>query len=308
MRAVVPHTEADLPPAWLAILEYPNGTRVVARVFATQEDARRHCASDDASSWCGSPTWAIEEDRPSLRVRVHGIDIATPQGLTVRRNWLLRHKDALAPYLKDPRTTHVFTFEEGPLHNPLATRLGGPPPLPRGMAWPVCGTCGKELAFVGVLDFRGTPEHAHVPGDALVFHFCTECPPLGEPEQMSLRWINERDPPEVACRASGLPLVGTRWAVPEYPNDDEAFYGEELQSRLGGDQQIYSLITCLWATKISGHVPWIQSDETPECSLHGPMRYVGQFFGGEVEFGDSGVAYVFVCTTCGLTTTVIQCF
>jgi hypothetical protein len=304
-----PRAEADLPPAWLAIAKYPRGTRLLRWVFRSKAEAEEYCRSEDPTRWCDSPELVVEQDGPDLRVRVDGLAINMPQHLTVRRNWLRRHRDILAPYLVDPRPVTVFTFESGPLPEPLATRLGGPCPLPRGAAWPDCGTCGTRLDFLGALDFRGTLERRNVPGDALAFHVCTNCPPRGEAEQMAFTWLSQSDAIEQhACESQAM--VGTGWDVLEYPNQDKAFYSSRLEKRLGGDQAIYSLVTCLWATKIGGHIPWIQADEAPRCTLHGPMHYVGQFFGGHVELGDSGVAYIFVCTAagCALTTAVIQCF
>jgi hypothetical protein len=301
-------TEWDLPPAWLAIVEYPNGRRWVRETFASRERAERYCAGLDPSLWYGSPRLVVEEDHPGLRAVLDGVAIRTPQDLTVRRNWFERHRSVLAPHLHDPRQTVAFTFEKGEPPHVLSTRLDGPCPLPRGLPWPACGGCGAEMDFVGVLDFRGTPEHERVPGDALVFHCCAECPAFGEPEAMSAAWLREGHPVDVhPPRVPGR--IGTPWLVTEYSKEEQVFYEPEFRAQLGGDQSVYSLVACMWATKIGGHVPWIQNPSELRCTRHGPMRYAGQFFGGSVELGDSGVAYVLVCphNGCGATNVEIQC-
>ena len=50
--------------------------------------------------------------------------------------------------------------------------------------------------------------------------------------------------------------------------------------------------------KALGKPLWIQSDETPHCCQQ-PMQFILQIDGGfGLNFGDSGIAYLFQCTKC----------
>jgi hypothetical protein len=61
--------------------------------------------------------------------------------------------------------------------------------------------------------------------------------------------------------------------------------------------------------KIGGKPDWLQGDETPECSqCFKKMTFYGQLdsLGDRVALGDCGKIFVFVCTDCLSTQSILQ--
>jgi hypothetical protein len=105
--------------------------------------------------------------------------------------------------------------------------------------------------------------------------------------------------------------MGTPWLVRDYRWEDVSRFWqlEGITNSVAGKS--FYLMATVAAYKIGGHVFWIQDDETPNCRCGGRMRFACQFLSpDDSTFGDSGIAYVFVCAAlkCQDTRVVLQYF
>lgn len=309
-----PKTTKDLPPAWLVVSSYlgdlvlPHG-----RGFATRKEALAELVSRGRQAEPPEEHWRVEKDRPDLPVCADGSFIWKPFDLTMRENWIARNNWLLAQAHRHMRETVVFTYAPGRCADPLAARVRGPAPLPAGTEWPVCPACSAAMLFLGTLDFRDTPVRRHVPGDVLAYFQCFRC--FYFDLRIKLFWLKKRQ----ACRLVKPPAgqlakseIGTPWLVRDFRWDDVKGACEVpgIRHTVVGDA-LYTAAT-VWGNKVGGHIFFIQNDETPTCSCRRPMRFVGQFAScdDDIDFGDSGTAYIFVCErlNCADTKVVIQEF
>ncbi|GEM_PF-6169006 len=301
----------DPPDAWLVVMDYPSGARVEHGIYDSREHAEAALAGMKPQEWADSPKGVVERDSPASKVRVDGVCILRPEHLTVRNNWLARNREWIKPLEGQAREAVAFTWEEGPVDDPLAGRLGGPAPMRKGAPWPTCEHCRKPMTFFGAIDFRGTPEREGVPGDTLTYFQCLDS--LGEGTS-AWAWLKQGDDIAIVDPTEGGKRTtrrkGTRWKTVDYPFDLNGPISKESGNSNGtvGHSACDSVTVC--ATKIGGHISWEQGDETPTCECGERMRFVGQFIGGyDLELGDSGIAYIFQCpsTKCGKTRIVLQC-
>jgi hypothetical protein len=293
----------ELPPAWLAVSDLKSKQPYLDEVFASEQAARAYLASEDASPGSG-----IIPDSPEAKIRLSAFPLAEPAHVTVRENWLKRHNQKLASFLKNPKTCELLVYAGGAKYAPLASRKAGLCPLLKGERWPVCSECGKTLGYAGVVRFAGSRETAWSHGDALVVFYCFECMPTDGETGIKLAWLKDGDALNlVKGRGAGPARIGSNWDLTEYAWDWEQ---DEKIRQLLHDQAAYAFFTFMWSTKIGGHLLWIQDDETPTCRCGQKMHYLGQISGhGELEFGDCGVGYLFTCSKkrCSDTKMVVQC-
>ena len=61
--------------------------------------------------------------------------------------------------------------------------------------------------------------------------------------------------------------------------------------------------------KLGGSPDWIQGDNTPRCECGQLMQFYGQFdsIGDRFCLADAGMIFVFVCSDCWTTKSILQC-
>ena len=309
-----PKTTKDLPPAWLVVSSYLGElVQTHGRGFATRKEALAELHSRGQQAERSNECWRVEKDRPELPVCADGSFIWKPFDLTIRENWIARNTWLLAQAHQHMRETVVFTYALGRCADPLAARVRGPAPLPAGTDWPACPACSAAMLFVGTLDFRDTPTRRHVPGDALAYFQCFHC--VCPAPLMTFFWLKKRQACRLVKPPSGQPArsqIGTPWLVRDcrWADVKEAYNVPGIRHTIVG-RRLYTAAT-VWGNKVGGHIFFIQNDETPRCSCRRTMRFVGQFVSCDEDtaFGDSGIAYIFVCERlkCADTKVVIQEF
>ncbi len=298
-----------LPEAWLAVYEYPGGPKMVMGIHSSRDEVVEEHGEPGPTDWADSPVLAAVKDDPALDVVHEGLGMANGACVTARENWFTRYSELLEPFLHDPKATRIFTYSGNRLPDAYSTfysSADGPCLLPEGHEWPVCKGCGERMLFIGQLDFRDAPLDLDLPGKALVFHYCLEC--MSENEgHYSLVWLNAE--PRWHGEGGGKSPVelGRPWLLTDYP-----YPGDELESigdpQFSEEQSLYLNFTC-YATKVGGHVFWIQDKDVSLDRNGKPMMYIGQFLGtDDVELGDSGIAYLFYSPDTRETKLRMQCF
>lgn len=285
--------DSDIPEAWLAIeVWHEDGERILGGAFDRKEEAEAFALSMNAQAY----PYRVEVVRDSAReqFRLDRLEITRPLHLTLRKHWLQRHRTILKKDLRSQVPCDVFTWRPSSRCPMKVTRLGGPPLLEKGTDLPRCSRCHKSLTCVCVLDFAGTVMEALAPQRLCVLYHCYKCGDTTEG-----RWLNPRNSvtPRGAHRElleSG-PHIGDRWRVVDLDGSRHSGTEKSLANLrlLGGAP---ARILTLTATKIGGHVLWIQGQPDLKCSCGKPLQVLAQVRPtGELEFGDSGTAYILVC-------------
>lgn len=183
-----------------------------------------------------------------------------------------------------------------------ASRFGGLPYMAPGEAWPVCGGCGKPLAFICQVDLRQAkvPVRDRVP--FFTFFCCLNCYVDGPPGSWSVR-VHPASSDAAALPECSVAFTDVK-SLPNWEgttrhceaisdlacevNEDapwEAF--NAAVAELVGDAEIRS--------QLGGYPKWIQGDETPE-----DMEFLAQIDSenaAELMWGDVGSVYLFVTTS-----------
>jgi hypothetical protein len=198
-----------------------------------------------------------------------------------------------------------------PIREPVA-KLGGTPVLYDKVIWPTCHFCGQKMDFLAQIPLRNPIEFSHKYDMAYIFmcpgHFdergwlqCQTWEPYAGANAVILQehssWIAL---PDLTATYPDYAVVLERISEPQIDTTDDLI--DDDQCELIQD-----------ATKIGGVPMWIQTNETPSCSIcHGSMKFVGQLHAaldgplpadahwGDSKyrffnFGDLGLGYIFLC-------------
>jgi hypothetical protein len=180
-----------------------------------------------------------------------------------------------------------------PLHQ--LTKMGGKPLAPPNTQWVSCRVCGAWMQFLGQIDLEATAiKEVCKRKQLLLIFMCSNNPGLCD------EW-------DADLGGNAAILVSkTNLASLEPPCDKEEFLSEEILLTLDEcDDSADTYCDILNQSqnqicgKIGGEPLWIQDDETPICSCGARMTFVFQLeYSAEVQFGDSGSGYGFVCSVC----------
>lgn len=316
-----PKTVDQLPDVWLLVQEGPPGMFSLEGDFARPSDARKAVRQRDeqlraykrkGATYRG-PQLQIYKDTPRLPLCPKESFIWRATDLTMRENWLARNWPLMGEAERNVLTAIAITYSKGLSTDSLASRACGPAAIPVREGWPSCKRCAGPLWHVGTLDFRHTPLLRCVPGDALSSFFCRACGRAWVSPRLYWRKARRRHrlstpPNEQKTRSE----IGTPWKVRDF--DPESLTKFSGLAGIGNTVAGYRIYTwpSVWGDKIGGFPTWIQGDCTPSCRCGEKMRFACQFVarGDDIDFGDSGTDYVFVCSTqrCGETTSIFQEF
>jgi uncharacterized protein YwqG len=179
--------------------------------------------------------------------------------------------------------------------------VGGVPWAGEGTQWPLCRTCGSPMQFLAQLPLSHCGvERLVTRGQRLLLFQCQNQPGLCE----------EWDADSGGNAALLMDASGSRrLEVPPGPTlldaespvgfqeyDDsrqEESLDDEYCRALDADPRVVG--------KVGGRPVWIQGDETPSCECGETMVFVAQLEchgGGDINFGDAGAGYAFVCPRC----------
>lgn len=175
------------------------------------------------------------------------------------------------------------------------TKVGGLPYALPNTGWVRCRTCRSLMQFLGQIDLEETaiPDICHRKQLLLIF-MCTNDPGMcdeWEPDSGGNAAIlvskTTAMSVEVPCDREDFILEETLLALEECDDSSDAYC--ELFNQSKGE--VYG--------KLGGEPLWIQCDKTPRCDCGAKMTFVIQLeYSGEVEFGDAGSGYGFVCSIC----------
>jgi hypothetical protein len=301
-------TRPPTPAAWLLLLRCQDQW-LVQGVYDSPDDPELLRQYAEAPQYDNE--MQIVRDDPSLAVLHHGLSTHTPAGLTARDNWFGRYQRRLTLYLVTPRVAQVFTFSAGKLVDPLSSfkaKPGGPCPLPRGVAWPLCGYCQTKMVMVGVLDFRQF-EEVKVPRGSLVVHGCPQCAFCADRETWSVNWLIEGEPLDIHGDMNQEVEIGTRWWATEYPTPTFTELDQLFPRNTPAYESAPWLNFSCQAEKVGGHPNWIQEEddfkkEYPDDSY----LYIGQMTGEDESLRgwDSPVVYLMYSTRTGETIASLQ--
>lgn len=196
---------------------------------------------------------------------------------------------------------------------PIASRFGGLPYMEAGESWPICDSCDKELSFVGQIDLRAAKVEDPV-FELVALYYCWDCFPFDGPfDHRAYRGAsNER---AVACRPSAgtdiftmseitfeealsLPCWEAADAVREVNGCDHDAYKAAVE-RVAGEQVLTSSLV--------GYPTWLQSEAAPAPGARFFAQLDGVTIPGHlIDWGDSGMLYLFVTTDEPLTTDIVM--
>ncbi|MFL5814072.1 MAG: DUF1963 domain-containing protein [Bdellovibrionia bacterium] len=207
------------------------------------------------------------------------------------------------------------------------TQYGGTPLLKEDEPWPNCKSCSSPFALVYQVDLQKLPLSVRksITGKGVfqIFHCLKESclNRLGESDEDDhyaylCRIVPRSELAQTKEKKALLEKRGIKaWKRQEdgldYPNILSQNQLEKLPTELRSlvanvsFEEAYAQHYPVQTDKIGGAPSWLQSDETPRCPQcprdKGLMKFLMQFNSGkeeksELEFGDSGCAYVFQCS------------
>ncbi|MBN3880621.1 MULTISPECIES: DUF1963 domain-containing protein [unclassified Nostoc] len=175
------------------------------------------------------------------------------------------------------------------------TKMGGNPLAPPNTQWVGCTVCGGWMQFIGQIDLEETAiKEVCERKQLLLIFMCTNNPGMCDEWDADLGGN------------AGILVDKTNLTSLEAPCDKEEFLLEETLLTLdecndSADTycQFFNQSQNQVCGKIGGEPLWIQTDETPICSCGARMTFVVQLeHSAEVQFGDAGAGYGFVCLVC----------
>jgi hypothetical protein len=184
---------------------------------------------------------------------VKGYSITSPFHLAVVEQ--IRREVSQTSNLGQAIPTDVFAFGSGDGPNRAGTKIGGLPYRPAAVPWPSTRDDGREMTFVGQLNFRDSTDLAGpLPGDILlIFTPDDEAWGTGDPDAFRFEWYTEgvadliasKDVPEPAW---SFPVCyGVRSRTADFPDSKSLF--DEYRGRWR--------IAVLEGTKIGGVPPFL---------------------------------------------------
>lgn len=160
------------------------------------------------------------------------------------------------------------------------TRLGGQPSWLTGPAWPLSSELGEPMRFLGQVELRSDPL-------TLAYVFMTQ----GD-EDVDDTFVPDGGENAVVIQPGGADPVGVALTAaatgPTLEDDDDA--PVELVVRAAQEDEA----TELAAVRTSGDPQWVQQEEHPGAGWHLALQLDSAAVPAFINFGDSGVGYVFV--------------
>lgn len=182
-------------------------------------------------------------------------------------------------------------FEPAPTAGLAVTRLGGQPSWLVGPAWPLSTELGVPMRFVGQVQLRSEPL-------TLAYVFMT-----ADDEYVEDTWVPDGGENAVviqpgAAAPAGV-VVSVRATGPTL-EDDEGAPVELVVRPVNGPADDGAVDenavdeTAVAAARTSGDPQWVQQDEHPGPGWHLALQVDSAAVPAFLNFGDSGVGYVFV--------------
>ena len=173
------------------------------------------------------------------------------------------------------------SFEPAPTAGLAVTRLGGQPSWVGGPAWPLSTELGVPMRFVGQVQLRNEPL-------TLAYVFMTS-----DDEYVEDTWVPDGGENAVVIQPGG--------AAPAGVVVSERATGPTLEADAGVPVELVVRLIegptddgALAAARTSGEPLWVQQDEHPGPSWHLALQIDSAAVPAFLNFGDSGVGYVFV--------------
>jgi uncharacterized protein YwqG len=245
--------------------------------------------------------------------------------LISRVRLLVRPAILLEPFTPRPGQTLAIT----------QSKFGGTPYAERGDAWPICGGCGKGLAFIMQAHLDECEKAAATEGDEpkpdddrrsglVVFFYCQQCSSWGDiPADLKDAWVVRRydtpseskaveladlSPADLRTKPCAV-MISPAVSLPDWESLDTVDPElSNLSASLDHDEpwEPYSSActevlgeepSC--RTQIGGYPSFIQGANFPDCSECGQaMRLLMQIDSEDdagLMWGDAGSVYLFEC-------------